>query len=52
MRAAPTPSRDIKQRVEVYLNELARPKISGIGAGEKLRIIWPGARRRSRGRAS
>ena len=44
MRAAPTPSRDIKQRLKVYLNELARPKITGISAGEKLRIIWPGAR--------
>jgi hypothetical protein len=44
LRAAPTPSRDIKQRLKVYLNELARPKITGISAGEKLRIIWPGAR--------
>ena len=44
LRAAPPPSRDIKQRLKVYLYELARPKITGISAGEKLRIIWPGAR--------
>ena len=36
--------RDIKQRLNAYLDGLARPKITGIGAGEKLRIIWPGAR--------
>ena len=31
-------------RRAAYLDGLASPKITGIGAGEKLRIIWLGAR--------
>jgi hypothetical protein len=43
LRALPTSSSDIKQRVEDYVRGLAKPGVSGIGPGEKLRVIWAGA---------
>ena len=43
LRTAPTPSADIEQRVRAYLQSMARPTISGIGDGERLKVIWPGA---------
>jgi hypothetical protein len=42
-RAAPTPSADIEQRIRHYLQSVARPQICGIGKGEKLKVVWPGA---------
>ena len=44
LRSAPTPSPDIRNRVESYVASLGAPTVRGIGAGEVLRIIWPGAR--------
>jgi hypothetical protein len=49
LRAVPTPSRDIKEGLKAYLDGLARPKITGVGAGEKLKIVWPGARETTSG---
>ena len=43
LRAVPTPSADIEERVKAYAREMARPTISGIGEGEQLRVIWPGS---------
>jgi hypothetical protein len=43
LRATPTPSEDIEQRIREYVYSLARPTISGIGDGERLKVIWPGA---------
>ncbi len=43
LRAAPTPSADIEQRICAYVEATARPTISGIGKGERLKVIWPGA---------
>jgi hypothetical protein len=40
--ALPTSSADIEQRIRADVEGLARPTISGIGKGEKLRITWPG----------
>jgi hypothetical protein len=42
LRALPTSSADIEQRIRADVEGLARPTISGIGKGEKLRITWPG----------
>jgi hypothetical protein len=42
LRRAPAPSEDIEARVRVYLRGLA-PKVRGVGAGERLSIVWPGA---------
>ena len=42
LRDAPTPSADLRRRVEHYVDRLGTPTIRGIGANEKLRIIWPG----------
>ena len=44
LRHAPTPSPDLRQRVEHYVDRLGSPSLRGIGAGETLKIIWPGAR--------
>jgi hypothetical protein len=44
LQRAPTPSGDIKQRVENYVRKLAeagRPVLSGVGQGENLQIVWP-----------
>ena len=43
LRAVPTPSVDIEQRIGAYVQSMARPTISGIAKGEKLKVIWPGA---------
>jgi hypothetical protein len=42
LRRAPAPSSDIEARVRDYLQGLA-PKVRGIGPGERLSIIFPGA---------
>jgi hypothetical protein len=49
LRAVPTPSNDIKQRVKAYVEAMGRPTISGIGDGEHLKVIWPGAERDFKG---
>jgi hypothetical protein len=41
LRAVPTPSSDIRKRVEGYVHSLAKPKIGGIGKGETLKVTWP-----------
>ena len=43
LRAVPTPSADIEERIKAYVREMARPTINGIGNGEQLRVIWPGS---------
>jgi hypothetical protein len=44
LRALPTSSADIEQRVRAYVEAMARPTITGIGKGdEKLSVFWPGA---------
>jgi hypothetical protein len=43
LRAAPVPAPDIRQRIEDYVRGLSRPTITGVGKGEKLKVIWPGA---------
>jgi hypothetical protein len=43
LRGVPTPSADIKERIHAYVESMARPQISGIAKGEKLKVIWPGA---------
>jgi hypothetical protein len=42
LRRAPAPSEDVEARVRGYLRGLA-PKVRGIGVGERLSIVWPGA---------
>jgi len=42
LKRAPAPSSDIEARVKDYLRGLA-PKVSGVGVGEHLSIIFPGA---------
>jgi hypothetical protein len=42
LRRAPAPADDIEARVWGYLRGLA-PKVRGIGPGERLSIVWPGA---------
>ena len=37
LRAAPTASADIEERIRAYVREMARPIITGIGDGEQLR---------------
>jgi hypothetical protein len=43
LRAVPTPSEDIEQRIRHYVYSMARPQITGICKGERLKIVWPGA---------
>jgi hypothetical protein len=43
LRAVPMASADIEERVKAYVREMARPTISGIGDGERLKVTWPGA---------
>jgi hypothetical protein len=43
LRAMPTSSADLERRIRDYVLAMARPTISGIGKGEKLKIVWPGA---------
>jgi hypothetical protein len=42
LKRAPAPSSDIEARVRDYVRGLA-PKVRGIGVGERLSILWPGA---------
>jgi hypothetical protein len=42
LKRAPAPSIDIEQRVRDYLRGLA-PKVRGVGVGERLSVVWPGA---------
>jgi len=42
LNRAPAPSCDIEVRVKDYLRGLA-PKVGGVGVGERLSIVWPGA---------
>jgi hypothetical protein len=42
LKRAPAPSDDIEARVWNYLRGLA-PAVRGVGAGERLSIVWPGA---------
>ena len=42
LRRAPAPSEDIEARVRAYVRGLA-PKVRGVGVGERLSIVWPGA---------
>jgi hypothetical protein len=42
LRRAPAPSENIEARVWSYLRGLA-PKVRGVGVGERLSIVWPGA---------
>jgi hypothetical protein len=41
LRAVPTPAPDIRKRVEDYVQSLAQPEVSGLGAGEELEVRWP-----------
>jgi hypothetical protein len=41
LRAAP--SADVRQRVEDYVHSMARPTITGLGKGERIKVVWPGA---------
>jgi hypothetical protein len=43
LRAIPTPSADIKERIERYVADMGRPQITGLCEGERLKVIWPGA---------
>jgi hypothetical protein len=40
LRAVRTASADIEMRVREYVAALARPKVSGIGTGQQLRVTW------------
>jgi hypothetical protein len=42
LKRAPAPSKDIEARVWSYLRGLA-PKVRGVGVGERLSIVFPGA---------
>jgi hypothetical protein len=48
LRRAPAPSEDIEARVRDYVRGLA-PKVRGVGVGERLSIVWPGAQSSSPG---
>jgi hypothetical protein len=41
LRKVPTPSPDLKDRIRSYVAALARPKLSGIEDGQRLRVDWP-----------
>jgi hypothetical protein len=43
LRAVPTPATDIEARIRAHVEAMARPQITGIGKGERLKVIWPGA---------
>ena len=42
LRRAPAPSEDIEARVRDYVRGLM-PTVRGVGVGERLSIVWPGA---------
>jgi hypothetical protein len=41
LRAVPVPSSDIEERIRAYVADLARPKVAGIAAGQRLQVSWP-----------
>jgi hypothetical protein len=41
LRAVPVPSSDIADRIGEYVNALARPKVTGIAAGQQFQVHWP-----------
>jgi hypothetical protein len=45
LKAAPTPSPDISERIRTRINELAKDgvTVTGVGANQTLKIVWPGA---------
>jgi hypothetical protein len=43
LRAVPTPSEDIEQRIRHHVYSMARPQITGICKGERLKVVWQGA---------
>jgi hypothetical protein len=43
LKAMPTSSADIEQRVRAYVAGLSKPEITGIGPGQKLKVLFPGA---------
>ena len=46
---APVPSPDLRRRVERRIADLGAPTVRGIGAGEELKIVWPGAKQTASG---
>jgi hypothetical protein len=46
---APVPSADLRGRVERRIADLGAPAVRGIGAGEELKIVWPGAKQTASG---
>ena len=44
LKRAPVPSPDLRDRVERRIAALGAPTVRGIGAGEELKIVWPGAK--------
>ena len=41
LRAVPTPAPDVEKRIKAYVARLARPRVSGVAAGQTLRVDWP-----------
>lgn len=41
LSAIPVPASDIRERIQGYVDALARPKLTGMGAGQQLRVDWP-----------
>jgi hypothetical protein len=44
LKRAPVPSPDLRGRVERRIADLGAPTVRGTGAGEELKIVWPGAK--------
>jgi hypothetical protein len=49
LRRAPIPSSDLRDRVERRIAALGAAMVRGIGAGEELKIVWPGAKQTASG---
>jgi hypothetical protein len=49
LRRIPVPSPDLRGRVERRIADLGAPAVRGIGAGEELKIVWPGAKQTASG---
>lgn len=49
LRRAPVPSPDLRDRVERRIADLGAPTVRGIGAGETLKVFWPGAKQTAAG---
>jgi hypothetical protein len=41
LRRVPVPPSDIREKVHAYVQDMTRPVIGGIGAGEALTVQWP-----------